>query len=102
MQRKPIEIKISTVVAIAVILRDAQIPVLETALQQLTADSGDYYSEECAVIDVGHIDCAGLDWAALIQLFRTHGSDHHFLTTDADGQFSEKNIVPGSYNLAIA
>ena len=73
MQRKPIEIKISTVVAIAVILHDAQLPVLETALQQLTANSSDYYSEECAVIDVSHIDCTGMDWAALIQLFKTHG-----------------------------
>lgn len=73
MQRKPIEIKISTVVAIAVILHDAQLPTLETTLQQLTASNGDYYSEECAVLDVGNIDCDGLDWAALIQLFRQFG-----------------------------
>lgn len=73
MQRKPIEIKISTVVAIVVILHDANLPVLETALQQITASSGDYYSEECAVIDVSNIDCTGLDWAALIQLLKAHG-----------------------------
>ena len=73
MQRKPIEIKISTVVAIAVILHDGQLPALETALQQLTANNGDYYSEECAVIDVGNIDCAGLDWSALIKLFKDYG-----------------------------
>ncbi len=73
MQQKPIEIKISTVVAIAVILHDAQLPVLETALQQLTASSGDYYSEECAVIDVSHINCADMDWAVLIRLFKTYG-----------------------------
>jgi len=73
MQRKPIEIKISTVVAIAVILHDAKLPVLETALQQLTANSSDYYSEECAVIDVSHIDCTDMHWDALIQLFKAHG-----------------------------
>jgi len=73
MQHKPIEIKISTVVAIAVILHDAQLPVLETALKQLTASSGEYYSEECSVIDVGNIDCTGMDWAALIQLFKAYG-----------------------------
>ena len=73
MQQKPIEIKISTVVAIAVILHDAHLPVLKTALQQLTASSGDYYSEECAVIDVSHIDCSDMDWAGLIQLFRANG-----------------------------
>jgi len=73
MQQKPVEIKISTVVAIAVILHEAQLPVLETALQQLTASSGDYYSEECAVIDVSHIDCTDMDWAELIRLFKTYG-----------------------------
>lgn len=73
MQRKPIEIKISTVVAIAVILHDAQLSVLKTALKELTANSSDYYSEECAVIDVGNIDCANMDWPALIQLFKSCG-----------------------------
>ena len=73
MQQKPIEIKISTVVAIAVIVHEARLPVLETALQQLTASSGDYYSEECAVIDVNDIDCTDMDWAELIRLFKTYG-----------------------------
>ncbi|MET3106302.1 septum site-determining protein MinC [Oxalobacteraceae bacterium GrIS 2.11] len=73
MQRKPIEIKISTVVALAVILHDAHLSVLEAALKELTASSSDYYSEECAVIDVGNIDCSELDWAALIELLKTCG-----------------------------
>jgi septum site-determining protein MinC len=73
MHRKPIEIKISTVVAIAVILHDAQLSTLESALKELTANSSDYYSEECAVLDVGNIDCATMDWPALIQLFRSCG-----------------------------
>ena len=73
MQRKPIEIKISTVVAIAVILHDAQLSVLETALKELTANSSDYYSEECAVLDVGNIVCSDMDWPALIQLFKSNG-----------------------------
>ena len=34
-----------------------------------------------------------------VELFRTYGESGHFLTTDADGRFSEKNIVPGLYNL---
>jgi septum site-determining protein MinC len=73
MQRKPIEIKISTVVAIAVILHDAQLSVLEAALKEITASTGDYYSEECAVIDVGNIDCTGMNWPALIQLLKDSG-----------------------------
>lgn len=72
-QRNPIEIKISTVVAIAVILHDANLPVLAAALKKLTANSSDYYAEECAVIDVAHIDCTSIDWAALISLFKTSG-----------------------------
>lgn len=72
-QRNPIEIKISTVVAIAVILHDANLAVLAAALKKLTANSSDYYSQECAVIDVADIDCAGLDWAALISLFKSSG-----------------------------
>lgn len=67
---KAIEIKISTVVAIAVILHDANLATLENALQELTARSGDYYSQECAVIDVSNIACVDLDWHALITLFK--------------------------------
>jgi septum site-determining protein MinC len=73
MQRKPIEIKISTVVAIAVILHDAKLSVLEAALKEITASTGDYYSEECAVIDVSNIDCSDMNWPALIQLLKTSG-----------------------------
>jgi len=72
-QRNPIEIKISTVVAIAVILHDADLSVLAAALKKLTANSSDYYSEECAVIDVANIDCTALDWPALIALFKSSG-----------------------------
>lgn len=72
-QRNSIEIKISTVVAIAVILHDANLKTLDAALKKLTANSSDYYSEECAVLDVANIDCRELDWAALIELFKAHG-----------------------------
>ena len=63
-QRNPIEIKISTVVAIAVILHDADLSVLAAALTKMTANSSDYYSAECAVIDVANIDCASMDCTA--------------------------------------
>lgn len=72
-QCNPIEIKISTVVAIAVILHDADLSVLAKALKKMTANSSDYYAEECAVIDVANIECSSIDWAALIQLFKTSG-----------------------------
>jgi hypothetical protein len=34
-----------------------------------------------------------------VELFRTYGASAHVLTTDAEGRFSQKNIVPGLYNL---
>ena len=101
MQQKPIEIKISTVVAIAVILHDVRLPVLETALQQLTANSSDYYSEECAVIDVSHIDCSQLDWTALIQLFKACGF-HPVAIRSAPEEYEEQIAALGlSIDLGI-
>jgi len=40
--RKPIEIKIATVVAVAVLLHQSEIATLETALKEMTADTPDF------------------------------------------------------------
>jgi len=72
-QQKPIEIKVSTVVAMAVILHDANLAQLDLALQKLTAHSSDYYSQECAVIDVANIDCSLVNWKELIDLLKARG-----------------------------
>lgn len=90
-QRNPIEIKISTVVAIAVILHDADLSALAAALKKLTANSSDYYSAECAVIDVANIDCSSMDWAALISLFKTSG--FHPVAIRHAPEVSEAEIV---------
>ncbi|MBC3885562.1 septum site-determining protein MinC [Undibacterium griseum] len=71
--RKPIEIKISTVVAVAVLLHEASVSVLETALQEMTAGSPDFFDDEFAVIDVEAIADTPVDWNALLPLFRQHG-----------------------------
>ena len=71
--RKPIEIKISTVVAVAILLHEASIPALEAALQEMTAGSPDFFDDEFAVIDVEAIAEAAVDWNALIPLFKSHG-----------------------------
>ncbi|MFZ6774913.1 septum site-determining protein MinC [Undibacterium sp. SXout7W] len=71
--RKPIEIKISTVVAVAILLHEAAIPVLEAALKEMTAGSPDFFDDEFAVIDVEAIAEQTLDWDALIPLFKSHG-----------------------------
>ena len=71
--RKPIEIKISTVVAVEILLHDSAFPVLETALKEMTAGSPDFFDDEFAVIDVEAITEQTLDWNALIPLFKSHG-----------------------------
>ena len=71
--RKPIEIKISTVVAVAILLHEASISVLEAALTEMTAGSPDFFDDEFAVIDVEAIAKATVDWNALIPLFKAHG-----------------------------
>ena len=70
---KPIEIKISTVVAVAILLNDASISVLETALKQMTAGTPDFFDDEFAVIDVAAIADEVLAWDQLIPLLKSHG-----------------------------
>lgn len=72
--KKPIEIKISTVVAVSVILHVAELPVLAAALDAMTGGAPDFFDDEFAVIDVGLLDLAAsaIDWPALIGLLKSH------------------------------
>lgn len=70
---KPLEIKISTVVAVCAILHDADPALLATALRQTTGGVADFFDHEFTVIDVGALDDrarTALDWPALIGLLR--------------------------------
>lgn len=71
---KPIEIKISTVVAVAVILRNADLAVLDAAMKQITGGTPDYFENEFAVIDIGALEtpAADIEWDALISLFKSY------------------------------
>jgi septum site-determining protein MinC len=71
--RKPIEIKISTVVAVSVILNEAALPTLEVALKEMTGGTPDFFDDEFAIIDVENIAHETLDWAGLIALFKSCG-----------------------------
>lgn len=72
--KKPIEIKISTVVAVSVILHVAELPLLQAALGEMTGGAPDFFDDEFAVIDAGALDltAAAPDWAALIGLLKSH------------------------------
>lgn len=70
---KPIEIKISTVVAVSAILRASDLATLDAAMQKMTGGASDYFDHEFAVIDVASCDFTdgGVDWPALISLFKS-------------------------------
>jgi septum site-determining protein MinC len=72
--RKPMEIKISTVVAVSAILRESDPAVLDAAMREITCGESDYFDEEFAIIDVGDFVPAdgGIDWQALINLFKSY------------------------------
>ncbi|TCS36938.1 septum site-determining protein MinC [Paucimonas lemoignei] len=71
--RKPIEIKISTVVAVSVILHEVELSLLNQAMQEMTGGAPDYFDDEFAVIDVGTVELEGkrVDWPALVSLLKS-------------------------------
>lgn len=71
--RKPIEIKISTVVAVAVNLNESALPALEQALKDMTGGASDFFDDEFAILDVETISAEQLDWTAILTLFKSHG-----------------------------
>ncbi len=73
LSRKPIEVKISTVVAVAVILNESKLPILEVALNEMTGGSSDFFDDEFAILDIEHIANDAIDWVGLITLFKSCG-----------------------------
>lgn len=72
--RKPIEIKIATVVAVSAILNESDPAAIDAAMREITCGESDYFDDELAIIDVGSIDPANrnIDWPALISLFKSY------------------------------
>lgn len=70
----PIEIKISTVVAISAILHSSDPIAIDAALKQMTGGTSDFFEDEFAVIDVGAIAAgtAYIDWRALVDLLKKY------------------------------
>ena len=71
---KPIEIKISTVVAVSAILRALDLATLDAAMKRMTGGAPDYFDHEFAVLDVSSCEFAAddVDWPALIALFKSY------------------------------
>jgi septum site-determining protein MinC len=72
--RKPIEIKISTVVAVSAILNESNLGVLDAAMQEMTGGNVDFFEDEFTVIDVGSLDSAhqAIDWHAITTLLKAY------------------------------
>jgi septum site-determining protein MinC len=70
----PIEIKISTVVAISTILHSADPIAIDAALKQMTGGASDFFDDEFAVIDVSDIaaQATHIDWRALVELLKKY------------------------------
>ena len=70
----PIEIKISTVVAISAILHSSDPIAIDAALKQMTGGVPDFFEDEFAVIDVGAIaaETPYIDWRALVDLLKKY------------------------------
>jgi septum site-determining protein MinC len=70
----PIEIKISTVVAISTILHSADPIAIDAALKQMTGGVSDFFEDEFAVIDIASIadEAAHIDWEALVRLLKAY------------------------------
>lgn len=70
----PVEIKISTVVAISTILHSASPSSIDAALKQMTGGVADFFEDEFAVIDVSAIadDKPAIDWQALVTLLKKY------------------------------
>lgn len=74
--RKPLEIKISTVVAVAALLGDSDQATLSSALAQITGGTPDYFEDEFTLLDLGNLlpppAPGSIDWPTLIALFKSH------------------------------
>lgn len=72
--QKPIEIKISTVVAVSAILATADSIALDAALAEMTGGTADFFEDDITVIDVAALPagCGQIDWGGLIALLKKY------------------------------
>jgi septum site-determining protein MinC len=74
--RKPLEIKISTVVAVAALLADTDPAKLSSALSQITGGTPDYFEDDFTLLDFSGLSAmpapGTINWPALISTFKEH------------------------------
>ena len=72
--QKPIEIKISTVVAVSAIVHGADTQALDAALHDMTGGVADFFEDDLAVLDVADLATGDspVDWGALVALLKKY------------------------------
>ena len=72
--QKPIEIKISTVVAVSAIVHGADTQALDAALHDMTGGVADFFEDDLAVLDVADLAPGDtpVDWGALVALLKKY------------------------------
>lgn len=72
--QKPIEIRISTVVAVSAILHTSDGIALDAALKGMTGGVPDFFEGDLTVIDVGDLapGCERIDWGSTIALLKKY------------------------------
>ena len=72
--QKPIEIKISTVVAVSAIVHGADTQALDAALHDMTGGVADFFEDDLAVLDVADLapGDSPVDWGALVALLKKY------------------------------
>lgn len=72
--RKPIEIKIATVVAVSATLHASDLAAIDAALRDITLGEPDYFDGELAILDIGSLAPSDqqINWPALITLFKSY------------------------------
>lgn len=74
LSRKPLEIRMATVMAVAATLRSADLAVLNQGLIDLTGGAADFFDQEFAVADISQLDAGKgtMDWTGLVALFGSY------------------------------
>ncbi|WP_420476427.1 septum site-determining protein MinC [Noviherbaspirillum sp. ST9] len=93
---KPIEIKISTVVAVSAILHTSDLSILDAAMQAMTGGASDYFDNEFAILDVTSCETlpTAIEWPALISLFKSY-SLNPVAVRGAPAQMEEAILASG-------
>jgi septum site-determining protein MinC len=93
---KAVEVKISTVVAVSVVLHAADPLVLDAALRDMTGGTPDFFEDDLAVLDVTPVADAHLEWdrlVAVLKKYRLHAVAVRGALAESERQIRSRGLV---------